>query len=314
MRPTHHTCCDCGYAWPHGLDGSHNCVGRLTAQLAELSPSSNRYGVDADYFQKKLHLVLRDFASFKPEELARALFRLGKVADETVLAESEFAQAKPSANAVRQPRLIGWRTDNYLWETSDPDVAKNWEGNVGVLPIFEDDPNTTLKAPAAQARQVQVPEGSAEFSQFLSAVMDAAGLVRHGRRSKELSEYLGAQCMKYRHAAAQVAQAGQVPQAWLDVQTERRRQVEAEGWTPEHDDAHSHGEMARAAACYALAGSSAPNDGTAALLVSLAWPWDEQWWKPSTARRDLVKACALGLAEIERLDRAAAPGKEVGHE
>lgn len=101
-------------------------------------------------------------------------------------------------------------------------------------------------------------------------------------------------------------QAGQVPQAWLDVQAERRRQVEAEGWTPEHDDAHSHGEMARAAACYALAGSSAPNDGTAALLVSLAWPWDEQWWKPTTTRRDLVKACALGLAEIERLDRAAA--------
>ncbi len=98
----------------------------------------------------------------------------------------------------------------------------------------------------------------------------------------------------------------EVPQAWHDVQAERRRQIEAEGWTPEHDDAHSHGQMARAAACYALAGSSAPNDGTAALLVSLAWPWDEQWWKPSTARRDMVKACALGLAEIERLDRVAA--------
>ncbi len=99
-------------------------------------------------------------------------------------------------------------------------------------------------------------------------------------------------------------QAGQVPQAWLDVQVERRRQVEAEGWTPEHDDEHSHGQMARAAACYALAGSSAPNDGTAALLVSLAWPWDEQWWKPTSTRRDLIKACALALAEIERLDRA----------
>ncbi|WP_205578690.1 hypothetical protein, partial [Pseudomonas aeruginosa] len=50
-------------------------------------------------------------------------------------------------------------------------------------------------APVAQA-QHSVPEGLAEFSQFLSAVMDAAGLVRYGRRSKELSEYLGAQCMK----------------------------------------------------------------------------------------------------------------------
>ncbi|WP_260477194.1 hypothetical protein [Pseudomonas aeruginosa] len=98
----------------------------------------------------------------------------------------------------------------------------------------------------------------------------------------------------------------EVPQAWIDVQAERRRQIEAEGWTPKHDDEHSHGQMARAAACYALAGSSAPNDETAALLVSLAWPWDEQWWKPSTARRDLVKACALALAEIERLDRATA--------
>lgn len=109
------------------------------------------------------------------------------------------------------------------------------------------------------------------------------------------------------HITAQAQHS--VPQAWLDVQAERRRQITAEGWTPEHDDEHSHGQMARAAACYALAGSSAPNDGTAALLVSLAWPWDEQWWKPSTARRDMVKACALGLAEIERLDRAA-PGKE----
>ncbi|WP_409286573.1 hypothetical protein [Pseudomonas aeruginosa] len=109
----------------------------------------------------------------------------------------------------------------------------------------------------------------------------------------------------YRQMLA-AAPGKEVPQAWLDVQAERLRQVEAEGWTPEHDDEHSHGQMARAAACYALAGSSAPNDGTAALLVSLAWPWDEQWWKPSTARRDMVKACALGLAEIERLDRAAA--------
>ncbi|MEQ0965044.1 hypothetical protein [Pseudomonas aeruginosa] len=114
-------------------------------------------------------------------------------------------------------------------------------------------------------------------------------------------------------AVLAAAPGTEVPQAWLDVQAERRRQITAEGWTPEHDDEHSHGQIARAAACYALAGSSAPNDGTAALLVSLAWPWDQQWWKPTSARRDLIKAGALILAEIERLDRAA-PGKEVGHE
>ncbi|SFC83430.1 hypothetical protein SAMN05216577_11157 [Pseudomonas citronellolis] len=96
-------------------------------------------------------------------------------------------------------------------------------------------------------------------------------------------------------------------QAWLDVQAERRRQVAAEGWTPEHDDEHDHGQMARAAACYALAGSSAADDKTTALLVSLAWPWDARWWKPKDARSNLVRSCALALAEIERLDRAAAP-------
>ncbi|VFT61499.1 Uncharacterised protein [Pseudomonas aeruginosa] len=94
-------------------------------------------------------------------------------------------------------------------------------------------------------------------------------------------------------------QAGQVPQAWLDVQAERRRQVEDEGWTPEHDDEHNGGELADAAACYALSAA-----GWSTYAARERWPWPLEWWKPSTARRDLVKACALALAEIERLDRA----------
>lgn len=152
-------------------------------------------------------------------------------------------------------------------------------------------------APVAQA-QHSVPEGYAlipvrETEAMHDAVM---ALLYKGVARTDTQKLLDA------YIAA--APGNSVPQAWLDVQAERRRQVEAEGWTPEHDDQHSHGQMARAAACYALAGSSAPNDETAALLVSLAWPWDEQWWKPSTARRDLIKAGALVLAEIERLDRA----------
>ncbi|MEZ1597296.1 hypothetical protein [Pseudomonas aeruginosa] len=101
------------------------------------------------------------------------------------------------------------------------------------------------------------------------------------------------------------------PQAWLDVQAERRRQITAEGWTPQHDDEHADGQMAQAAGCYALhaggIGTGWPDgrqNGSA-----LFWPWDKDSWKPSTARRDMVKACALALAEIERLDRAE-PGKE----
>ncbi|HFX1570606.1 TPA: hypothetical protein ACID4M_005627, partial [Pseudomonas aeruginosa] len=41
------------------------------------------------------------------------------------------------------------------------------------------------------------------------------------------------------------------------------------------------------------------------------WPFSAKWWKPRDARANYMRAGALILAEIERLDRAAAPGKEV---
>lgn len=55
------------------------------------------------------------------------------------------------------PKLIGWRTENFLWETDDVDKARNWEPNIGVLPIFEGDPNTKLGSHGitAQAKEVQ---------------------------------------------------------------------------------------------------------------------------------------------------------------
>lgn len=45
-----------------------------------------------------------------------------------------------------QPKLIGWRTADYTYETADPDKAKNWSANVAIVPIFEGDPNTMLSA------------------------------------------------------------------------------------------------------------------------------------------------------------------------
>lgn len=78
------------------------------------------------------------------------------------------------------------------------------------------------------------------------------------------------------------------------IAAERKRQVSEEGWTPEHDDEHELGELATAAACYAL------HD-----IKDEWWPWYEKWWKPSADRqRDLVKAGALIAAEIDRLERA----------
>lgn len=101
-------------------------------------------------------------------------------------------------------------------------------------------------------------------------------------------------------------------QAAADVFAERRRQVEAEGWTLEHDDEHRHGEMAVAAACYAL-NTADDSDGPEVRFVGAElWPWADDWWKPKDRRRDLVRAAALLLAEIERLDRVAIKGGDVG--
>jgi len=84
-----------------------------------------------------------------------------------------------------------------------------------------------------------------------------------------------------------------------DVQAERRRQIEVEGWSPQDDDKQTDSEIAHAAACYALNNAA-------------VWPYSISWWKPTDRRRNLVKAGALILAEIERLDRlASAPSQEV---
>jgi len=88
--------------------------------------------------------------------------------------------------------------------------------------------------------------------------------------------------------------------AAADVLAERRRQIKTEGWSPEHDDQHQRQELSLAAACYAL--------GTTTPYGKTLWPWHYSAWKPRNYRTNLIKAGALILAEIERLDRAANKG------
>lgn len=87
------------------------------------------------------------------------------------------------------------------------------------------------------------------------------------------------------------------------IQAERTRQVEVEGWTPEHDDAHGGRVLWEAAQCYE-AGAPA---GVISLEVTpfstvqhaLRWPWEIEAWKPGTAPRNLIRAGALYLAAAE---------------
>ncbi|PPQ34748.1 hypothetical protein SAMN06265338_1404 [Rhodoblastus acidophilus] len=99
----------------------------------------------------------------------------------------------------------------------------------------------------------------------------------------------------------------QTSPAVRDVLSERQRQISVEGWTPEHDDGHKLGELGLAGALYALPYDSGliTQDDHIALDIALdvGCGWDV---KPEPDKRlRLVKAGALILAEIERLDRAA---------
>jgi hypothetical protein len=97
-----------------------------------------------------------------------------------------------------------------------------------------------------------------------------------------------------------------------DVAAERQRQISVEGWTPEHDDQHGDMSLRAAAACYAarhlMSSELRGDDGAPAddrEIVPSVWPleWSVKWWKPKDDRRNLVRAAALLLAEIERIDR-----------
>ncbi len=104
-----------------------------------------------------------------------------------------------------------------------------------------------------------------------------------------------------------------------EIIAERRRQIEVEGWSIEHDDRHDDEELAWAAVCYAapeLVFKRHDYDNGVAFFEP--WPWDIKWdkrtysdnripapvtYENQTRRQILIKAAALIVAEIERLER-----------
>lgn len=96
-----------------------------------------------------------------------------------------------------------------------------------------------------------------------------------------------------------------------DLLTERRRQVRVEGYTLEHDDQYTKGQLAEAASVYAFwaAPSGYPPDAHLDYLntkLPRCWPFGPEQWKPTNQRLMLIKAGALILADLERLDRLEA--------
>jgi hypothetical protein len=93
------------------------------------------------------------------------------------------------------------------------------------------------------------------------------------------------------------------------IAAERERQIRSEGFTAPHDDKYICGELANAAAVYAMNPGFRDRRVTGGCgtetVASELWSWDGEWWKPKGGRiRQLVKAGALIAAEIDRLQRA----------
>ena len=93
------------------------------------------------------------------------------------------------------------------------------------------------------------------------------------------------------------------------IAAERQRQIEVEGWSPEHDDEHDAGQLVDAARAYTWAALCEVKFGANSQDLKLLpndWPkeWDKGRWKPSDDPiRNLTKAGALIAAEIDRLQR-----------
>ncbi len=87
--------------------------------------------------------------------------------------------------------------------------------------------------------------------------------------------------------------------AVFDVLKERRRQIFDKGYDAAHDDTHTLGQLAQAAIALAAATTVSK---TARCDIEFYWPFDEPMVRASP-RDDLVRATALLIAEIERLDR-----------
>jgi hypothetical protein len=75
-----------------------------------------------------------------------------------------------------------------------------------------------------------------------------------------------------------------------DVIIERHRQIDIEGYTSTHDDRFSDKVLTDAAVCYIWEDPA-------------TWPWEIENWKPKNRRENLIRAAALIIAEIDRMDR-----------
>lgn len=232
------------------------------------------------------------------------------------LAASTTPEPSEPVAVTQGDRAAAWphRPDCYR-HLDQQETRQNWDAGVyDHVPVIQAFARHRLTAQSGEGRSgAGEAAGDIKRECYATAVRDLAKMDHISEALKgvlfDCADLLDAKDEEIANLSCKGGREGAIG----DIATERQRQVEAEGWTPEHDDKHYGGELSRAAACYAAHASAFQRvtvDLTAYRTADPArhdygWPWSSSWWKPSTPRRDLVKAGALIVAEIERLDRAA---------
>ena len=204
--------------------------------------------------------------------------------------------------AQRNELLIanGQQTADLLRHLADNEIDSDYFAVVSECESYGQETEAELSITEFALRAAGYVDALVEALEKAQAKADVYDMLRddYGLREKGvgLADFVDWQAKRIAELESRAVTA-----AAADVLAERKRQVTAEGWTPGNDDEYEHGELADAAGCYALSSELFDCAGE----PPRPWPWPDEWWKPTNRRRDLVKAGALILAEIERLDRAA---------
>lgn len=270
-------------------------------------------------------LVLAHATQQATPDNAAEVARLKAVIDELERREirSVAQQATPEPLSDQDATLLNQAHDMLLEHADD----QRRKGNDSHAAGAECSADAVLRLAAQAAAATPEPEGEAvafalvrktairalgAWSAVCAGEIDVAKTEAASKAEKEFWAALESLHTLYTRPAPGVP----MTDASRDVLAERQRQITAEGWTPEHDDEHDKGELAVAAAIYALRyrGADPPlwvTSGDRPDYASRFLESVRRWVKSGSTRTNLVKAGALILAEIERLDRAAAQAKGV---
>lgn len=97
------------------------------------------------------------------------------------------------------------------------------------------------------------------------------------------------------------------------IAAERYRQIVDKRYTAADDDRYTGGQLMRAAMCYLWWEHPEKSPPLGSNGIPVGWPWLLLYWKPKDRVRNIIRAGALMMAEIDRLRRAGFGTAHVEH-